>query len=400
MTEAIEIAAEPATTAVAVRDGAQEVVNATPQQMRVVELSQALEPAYARASTLELTDAEVEALTAPFPDEVVEIRPHDGLIYLPHIHISNRLNKIFKPGKWSLLCRRHWLEGSTMYGEYVLLVRGCFVGESIGGHPYIANNPKQNFSDALESTAAEALRRICGKRLSCGSQVWEPEYARQWVAKHAVQRGNRWERRFTGNHAAPVAPPSQAPESTVLPDEDQQKASAIQRIEEFAAAAGLQVIDVENYLCTKKEIGLPLGGTLADLTLPRLNWLIGDKIWPSIAANSLSLRDASDKLPGIDNPPPKRQEDAEADARNAMGKALSKGADYRIGKVELITKKQGTGSRGPWTLYGVKIDGQFFNSFDHKLGEAAETLEGSPCRYASKPGKNGKGQDLVDIQPA
>src|SRR6266496_3180169 len=105
----------------------------TPQTARVLEVTDALAPAYAKASTLELTDEEVDRLTAPFPDEAVEIRPHDGLIYLPHILISGRLNQVFKPGKWSLICRRHWLEGQTMYGEYVLVIRGCFVGESVGG---------------------------------------------------------------------------------------------------------------------------------------------------------------------------------------------------------------------------------------------------------------------------
>ena len=170
-------------------------VRPTAQELRTVEVNEALLPAYQKAATLELTDAEIEALQAPFPDELIEIRPHDGLIYIPHIHVSNRLNKVIKPGKWALICRRHWLEGNTMYGEYILVIRGCYVGESVGGHPYQSNNPKVNYSDTLESTAAEALRRIAGKRLSCGSQVWEPEYARQWCAKYAVQIGGKWSRK-------------------------------------------------------------------------------------------------------------------------------------------------------------------------------------------------------------
>lgn len=156
----------------------------TPQSMRVVEVNEALAPAYAKASTLELTDDEIEELTKPFGDDKVEVRPHDGLIYIPHIHISDRLNQVLRPGKWSLICRRHWLEGNTMYGEYILLIRGCYVGESVGGHPYQPNNPKVNYSDTLESTAAEALRRIAGKRLSCGSQVWDPSYANEWCHKY------------------------------------------------------------------------------------------------------------------------------------------------------------------------------------------------------------------------
>jgi ribosomal protein L37AE/L43A len=171
----------------------------TPQQARVGEVSEALLGAYGRASTLELTEAEADGLMEPFDDSQVEIRPHDGLIYIPHIHVSTRLNRVFRPGQWSLVCRRHWLEGGTLYAEYVLLIRGCFVGESVGGHQYQPNNPKTNYSDSLESTAAEALRRICGKRLGCGSQVWEPEYAREWVAKYGVQERGKWAKRPTAN---------------------------------------------------------------------------------------------------------------------------------------------------------------------------------------------------------
>lgn len=174
------------------QSGPVEVSKATPQQMRVVEVSEALVPAYQKASTLELTDDEIKHLMEPFPDSAVEVRPHDGLIYIPHIHISDRLNRVIKPGKWSLVCRRHWIEGKTMYGEYILLIRGVYVGESVGGHEYQPNNPKTNYSDTLESTAAEALRRIAGKRLSCGSQVWDPTYANEWCSKYRTYANGKY----------------------------------------------------------------------------------------------------------------------------------------------------------------------------------------------------------------
>lgn len=193
----------------------------TAQQARIGEINGLLAPAYEKASTLELSDPEIAALLAPFPDNVVEVRPNDGLIYIPHIHISNRLNAVLKPGRWSLVCRRHWLGDSIMYGEYVLLIRGCFIGESVGGHPYIASNPKTNYSDALESTAAEALRRICGKRLGIGAQVWDPDYARRWCAAWSVKEAGRTVKRQqpldlaakTGSvpHTSEPAPPASAP---------------------------------------------------------------------------------------------------------------------------------------------------------------------------------------------
>lgn len=202
----------------------------TAQQMRVVEVSEALIPIYQRASMLELTDEEVAAITAPFPDETVEVRPNDGLIYIPHIFISDRFNQVFKPGRWSLLRRREWYDEAeeVMYGEYVLAIRGCYVGESVGGHPFPRSNKKLNYSDVLESTAAEALRRIGGKRLSCGSQVWNPEYARQWVARYAQHgpakdwKGNLlWQKKAPGASLlsrTPAPAPRQAPPPALPPD--------------------------------------------------------------------------------------------------------------------------------------------------------------------------------------
>lgn len=183
----------------------------TSQECRVLEVSEALLPAYQKASTLELSDAEVEALMAPFPDEVVECRPHDGLLYIPHICVSDRLNRIFKPGKWALIRRREWFSEGTMFAEYVLLIRGAFVGESIGGHPFARNNPKINYSDVLESTAAEALRRICGKRLSCGSQVWNPEYCRQWEERFRFYANGKYGKRRPDSPKAPPTPSATAP---------------------------------------------------------------------------------------------------------------------------------------------------------------------------------------------
>lgn len=218
---------------------AKQAVPITSQQARVHEVTDALAPAYAKASMLELTDEEIAQLQAEFPDELVEVRPHDGLIYIPHIHLSNRLNRVLRPGKWATICRRHWLDkqmaermvdgkkqivdSSVMYGEYVLVVRGCYVGESIGGHPYVASNPKTNFSDALESTRAEALRRICGKSLGVGSQVWDPGYSKRWVQAHVFQQNGKYYKKPPGTNqpqgtsAPPPSPAGNPPRQSGAP---------------------------------------------------------------------------------------------------------------------------------------------------------------------------------------
>jgi hypothetical protein len=208
-TEAVLVPQDKPT--LSVQEVAKEVSKSlTAAQARVQEVTDALAPAYARASTLELTDAEIEALTAPFPDSAVEIRPHDGLSYIPHIHISNRLNAVIKPGRWAIVCRRHWMADNVMYGEYVLLVRGCYVGEAVGGHPYVPSNPKTNYSDALESTRAEALRRICGKSLGVGAQVWDPEYSRNWQSTYAHQQNGKWYKHLKPSNLPQESSPSPA----------------------------------------------------------------------------------------------------------------------------------------------------------------------------------------------
>lgn len=266
----------------------------TAQQMRVIEVSEALMPAYQKASTLELTDAEIAEIMAPFPDSTVEIRPHDGLIYIPHIHISDRLNHVFKPGKWALVCRRHWLEGTTMYGEYVLLIRGCYVGESIGGHPYQPNNPKTNYSDTLESTAAEALRRICGKRLSCGSQVWNPEYAKGWCDKYAARGADgKWFKRKEGKVVPIPTTATKTPTKAAPADATETPEQKKERWAKLCVQAGG---GNESYA---KEVFVEMGWIMDNETLMD----ISETYLPKTKKDAEKVLDEIRKRAGIGEPP-------------------------------------------------------------------------------------------------
>lgn len=211
--EVIDTEVEPRQEIATVRPDGEISPQLSAQEQRTNQVAQALAPAYARASTLVLTPEESAALSAPFDDEAVEIREFDGLIYLPHIEISNRLNRVLGIGQWAIIRRREWFDAdtSTMYGDYCLLIRGCLVGDAIGGHPYNPQNRKTNYSDALESTRAEALRRIAGKCLSCGDQVWKPSYSRSWVTKHAIKDNGKWRRRENPVTEPAKREPSPAP---------------------------------------------------------------------------------------------------------------------------------------------------------------------------------------------
>jgi hypothetical protein len=188
---------------------------ATARENRVIEISAALEPAYAKAGTLEITEDEIAKLTAPFDDKDVEKRPHDGLFYIPHILISDRLTRIFGPGKWTMLRRWENIENNTIFAEWVMIVRGVYIGESVGAHQYHPTNPKQNYSDALESTRGEALRRIAGKYLSCGSQVWSPAYCRGLNAPKASTTNQK----VAEQPPTPPKPVASIPSATAVPVE-------------------------------------------------------------------------------------------------------------------------------------------------------------------------------------
>lgn len=154
---------------------------------RSAEISAALLPAYKNASKLKLKAKQIKALTKPFPDKDVEIL-ETGSCFIPHILVSQRLNEVFGICGWSLICRDHYIqeENDALYAEMVLVVNSCFVDEDA---VEVQTDPlkKTSYFDALEFAKGKALRAICGKRLSCGNQVWNPNYCQTWQDKFAEE---------------------------------------------------------------------------------------------------------------------------------------------------------------------------------------------------------------------
>lgn len=186
----------------------------TPAQARVEAVANLLHKAYERASTLDLTKAEIEKLQAPFPDEAffTGAAGKENLIYIEHASLRDRLNQVVGLGKWSLVVRRHWAEkfrfyskrdqrqaeGDRIYVEAVLLVKGCFVGESIGNMDYYPND-STNYGDAFEGAKSAALRRCC-KELGVGLQAWHKDFCQGWFARRNATNAPQ--------RAAKTAPPS------------------------------------------------------------------------------------------------------------------------------------------------------------------------------------------------
>lgn len=148
---------------------------------------------YEGASALKLTDEEKAILLTvqDATDDEIEIRP-DGLIYVEHITVRRALSKVFG-AEWALLpgspiVQDKMEKGILVCQRWVLVVRGCYVGEAIGAGSFYDNNIKQNKTDAAEAAGSEAIRRICAKTaLGICSNVFQKSTARRWRREFAIE---------------------------------------------------------------------------------------------------------------------------------------------------------------------------------------------------------------------
>lgn len=187
----------------------------TAAQAKVEAIADLTHSAYQKAATLKLAPEEVTALQADFPDEA--FKPGAGgkadLIYIEHAFLRDRLNQVIGPGQWALIPRNRWAEpfrtqkgteGSRVYVEAMLLIRGCFVTESIGEMEYYPSNASQNYADAVEGATTAALRRCC-KNFCIGLQAWKKDWCEGW-----------WSRKRAGHKTYQM--PSSNPTPTPQPE--------------------------------------------------------------------------------------------------------------------------------------------------------------------------------------
>src|SRR5262245_21478418 len=169
----------------------------TPAQAKIEAIANLTMKAYERASLLILTDDEVTALKADFPDDAFQTGAggNDKLIYIEHAYLRDRFDQVFRPGQWALVPRSRWgddfsydkfrdgkfvtIQGTRIYVEAMLVCRGCFVAEAIGDMDYYKNNMGGNYGDAVEGAQSNALRR-CAKALGVGLQAWKETFAVAW----------------------------------------------------------------------------------------------------------------------------------------------------------------------------------------------------------------------------
>jgi hypothetical protein len=190
MTDVIE--PPPTTPAVVGNHAANHIIAPDAKALRVEHIGKLLDSAYQSASTLKLTKEEAKQLRAEFPDEAIETRTHDGIIYISHMALRERLWDVFGPGHVAEICRERMVrtDSNEIAVDLVLLIRGSFVAEGIGTAKYYPNNPKGSFGDTVESAWSDALRRCC-KKFGCGTQVWLPGFIRDFKARQIADKNTR-----------------------------------------------------------------------------------------------------------------------------------------------------------------------------------------------------------------
>lgn len=189
---AIDVPSE--TQAMTVRQAVAAVEQVKPQvtaaQAKIEAVANLTAAAYAKASELRLTPKEIAKLQADFPDEAFKpgAAGKEQLIYIEHAFLRDRLNQVIGPGQWALIPRSRWAEdyqtfkgtqASRVYVEAMLMVRGCFVAESVGEMSYFPKNESQNYGDAVEGAKTAAFRRCC-KEFGIGLQAWKKDWCQGW----------------------------------------------------------------------------------------------------------------------------------------------------------------------------------------------------------------------------
>lgn len=190
-----------------------EVKAVTAAQAKVEAIANLTHSAYAKASELRLTPEESAALQAPFADDDFQAGAagKENLIYIQHSALRDRFNKVLGLGQWSVIPRSRWAQedrdSTTVYVEAMLLIRGCFVAESIGDMVYWPKNRSTNYGDAVEGATTQAFRR-CAKMFGVGLQAWDKAWCEQW-----------WQRRRNAGQKAPA--PATQPQKQPQPPTEQ-----------------------------------------------------------------------------------------------------------------------------------------------------------------------------------
>lgn len=404
-----------------------EPVALTPQQARIEAVGNVLHKAIEKASTLCLTSDESKALQADFPDEAFTLGAggDPNLIYIEHPDLRDRFNQVLGLGQWAVIrSRPHWAElftyydkhtksekqGTRIYSDCALVIRGCFVSEAIGSMDYYPNQ-RTNFGDAAEGADSAAFRR-CAKKFGVGLQAWKKDFCTGWMQRHRNPRPVQV--------AKPVPKPAPIPETP-----EQKRQRFIEMFRPYASYAldywreiGILLpnedpfTDIEDYRLDK----VPVSQRTVDKMLEEVKKLAGvgkPPECPQCKASDYTETKQGNKtvwrcnqckhewqsVSGTEQSAGEVLEQLEPKAKPIPEDALS-----LAGTIMTITEKKGTktdqqGKIHPWTRYGIKDNnGNWYNTFSDTLGAKAKEIRDSKqtCQFIYTEGKYGR--DLCDIQ--
>jgi genome maintenance protein MGM101 len=166
-------------------------------------------------ATSPFSDVQQQAMASTATDEELDVRPENGAVYMPHVHIRRRLSRAFGTGGWRLMpspgaagVMQKQVQGKkadNIFQSFQLWV-GSYaqpVAEAFGFARYYSNNPAMDYGDAIEAMKSNALLR-CAKALDIGGLVeWDKRAAQAFRDRCCVavmcdtSRGQRlqWRRR-------------------------------------------------------------------------------------------------------------------------------------------------------------------------------------------------------------
>lgn len=137
---------------------------------------------YKNISQVDISKEESHALIKKIDPRIIEIRP-DGIAYLPGVWFRKILISAFGAGKWSLHPRKDGIkidkQERTVYWHGALYVKGAYVSEAVGQHQYYSGSTG-SYGNSVESAKTDCLTRCC-KDLGIGSELWDPQYVRNWM---------------------------------------------------------------------------------------------------------------------------------------------------------------------------------------------------------------------------
>lgn len=120
----------------------------------------------------------------------------------------------------------------------------------------------------------------------------------------------------------------------------------------------------------------------SDLSEAQVDFLA--KNWAAFMTWLQAWTDRTDQVPGAEVDPSKHHR-APAPAPKAITNP------HVTGKIEAVSVKEGTSKKGkPYTKYGIKINGEWVNSFSGSIGTTAEDLKGEEVTIEFKETDFGK----------